>query len=237
MWLVRNQGLLARFRRGERDAMGDVYRHYQPGVTAFLRKGFSFRSGTAYFFFKGAKDDEQLQSYVQEVFRRAFEDKARQSYNGVTSFSNWVLAIARNMVINQFRNKEIPFSQFVQQDEPDQQFNPLDQELPEEYSGVLYATPAGKQDELVEREELRGLLDGFLGDLSDHDRNLLVLRFSEGMGQEETASALGSTRMKVRTAENKLKNRLRAYLRHTGYLDNLPEGLLDRDDETPDKDS
>lgn len=219
MWLVRNQTLLKHFRQGDREAMSSVYRHYQPGVTAFLRKGFSFRSGTSFFFFKGTKDEEQLGSYVQEVFRRSFEDKARQSYNGVTSFSNWVLAIARNMVINQFRNKEIAFSQFVKKEEDGTEYSPLDQELPEEYSGVLYASQTSKQDEVLERNELRGLLDNFLDDLSDHDRNLMMMRFQEGKGQEETAVLLGSTRMKVRTTETKLRSRLRAYLRHTGYLD------------------
>ena len=218
MWLVRNRELLERFRNGDRTAMAEVYKHYEPGVTAFLRKGFSFRSGQSFYFFKGSKEHSELEGFVQEVFRRAFEEKARTSYNGVTSFSNWILAIARNMVINQFRNKEIAFSQFVQQEEPDSQYTPLDQELPEEYSGVLYATPVSKQDEVVERQELRGLLDNFLSDLSEHDRSLMLMRFSEGKGQEETAALLGSTRMKVRTAESKLKNRLRAYLRHTGYI-------------------
>ncbi len=58
--------------------------------------------------------------------------------------------------------------------------------------------------------------------LDEHDRNLLIHRFAEGRGQEETASLIGSTRMKVRTAEAKLRNRLRGYLRHSGYIDNLP---------------
>ena len=50
---------------------------------------------------------------MQEVFRRSFETRARNSYNGVNSFTNWVLAIARNMVINQFRNREIAFSDYI----------------------------------------------------------------------------------------------------------------------------
>ena len=60
-----------------------------------------------------------------------------------------------------------------------------------------------------------------MGELTEHDRQLMVLRFGEGRGQEETASKLGSTRMKVRTAESKLRNRLRAYLRHSGYIDHF----------------
>jgi len=45
----------------------------------------------------------------QEVVsaRRAFEEKARASYNGVNSFTNWVLAIARNMVMRYGMSNEL----------------------------------------------------------------------------------------------------------------------------------
>ena len=42
------------------------------------------------------------------------------------------------------------------------------------------------------------------------------------LADEETARELGSTRMKVRTAEGRLRNRLRAFLRDSGYLDAYP---------------
>ena len=76
MFLAKNPTLLAAFKRGERDAMDEVYRHYVPGVPAFLRKGFTFRSGKGHFYFKGIQDPQELKSAVQEVFRRAFEEKA-----------------------------------------------------------------------------------------------------------------------------------------------------------------
>ena len=58
-----------------------------------------------------------------------------------------------------------------------------------------------------------------MAELNEHDRQLLVLRFYEGCGQEETAQKIGSTRMKVRTAEAKIRDGLRRHLRNTGYLD------------------
>ena len=99
--------------------MERVYLHYVKGIGHFLQKGFSFRSQDKFFFFKGYKSTFDLHNAVQEVFRRAFEERARLSYNGVNSYSNWILAIARNMVINQFRNKEVPFSQFEERKEGD----------------------------------------------------------------------------------------------------------------------
>lgn len=229
MFLAKNKELLAAFKRGDRDALDTVYRHYAPGVTAFLRKGFTFRSGKGHFYFKGMQDPADVKVAVQEVFRRAFEDKARTSYNGINSFTNWVLAIARNMVINRFRNREVAISSFISPSDDRSHLTFMDDEVTEEYSGVLYGRPSTQQDRLFENAELKELVDTFMGQLTEHDRKLLVYRFAEGKGQEETAKLLGSTRMKVRTAEAKLRNRLRAFLRTSGYIDNLPLGKKSTD--------
>ena len=77
MFLAKDKRLLEPFKRGDREAMDTVYRHYRRGVTAFLRKGFTFRSGSGNFYFKGIQDPSELDSAVQEVFRRAFEDRPR----------------------------------------------------------------------------------------------------------------------------------------------------------------
>jgi len=224
MFLAKDKKLLEAFRKGDRDAMDVVYRHYHRGVTAFLRNGFSFRSGTSYFFYRGIHDPKDLESAVQEVFKRAFEDRARHAYNGVTSFSNWILAIARNMVINQFRNREVALSSYVSPSDVRSHGAFLDDEVTEEYSGLIYGRPARAQDVQLEKAELKDLIDAFTAELSEDDRRLLVLRFAEGMGQEETARVLGSTRMRIRTAEARLRTRLRAFLRDSGYIDHMPLG-------------
>jgi RNA polymerase sigma factor (sigma-70 family) len=234
MFLAKNKKLLDAFKKGDREAMDVIYRHYFRGVTSFLRKGFTFRSGTGHFFFKGIQDPNELKSAVQEVFRRSFEERARQSYNGVNSFTNWVLAISRNMVINQFRNREIAFSDYISASDERGHLAIMDDEITEEFSGVLYGRPAKPQDSLFENSELKGLIDEFTKELSEHDRQLLILRFAEGLGQEETAKQLDSTRMKVRTAESRLRSRLRAYLRDSGYIDNMAMGKNKGEDSAAD---
>jgi RNA polymerase sigma factor (sigma-70 family) len=233
MFLAKDKKLLEAFRKGDRDAMDVVYRHYRRGVTAFLRNGFSFRSGTGYFFYRGISDPKDLESAVQEVFKRSFEDRARHAYNGVTSFSNWILAIARNMVINQFRNREVAFSSYISPSDIRSHGAILDDEVTEEFSGLIYGRPARPQDVQLEKAELKDLIDAFTAELSEDDRRLLVLRFAEGMGQEETARVLGSTRMRIRTAEARLRNRLRAYLRDSGYIDHMPLGRAPTATPTP----
>jgi len=198
--------------------MEAVYRHYVKGVSHFMQKGFTFRSGDKFFFFKGYRAAFDLHNGVQEVFRRAFEERARLSYNGVNSYSNWILAIARNMVINQFRNKEVPFSQFVEKGEHE---NPQrwEIEVSEEYMGILYGTAGEKQDVALENAQLKELVTHFMAELSSEDLELVRLRYTEGLGQEEAAKEMKSTRMKVRTQEAKVRRRLIGYLRNSGYLD------------------
>jgi RNA polymerase sigma factor (sigma-70 family) len=126
------------------------------------------------------------------------------------------------MVINRFRNREVAISNYISPSDDRSHHAFMDDEMTEEYSGVLYGKPSTAQDRLFENAELKGLIDDFMEQLSEHDRKLLLYRFAEGKGQEETATLLSSTRMKIRTAEAKLRNRLRAFLRSSGYIDNLP---------------
>ncbi len=217
MLLIKDPELLAAFRRGDRAAMETVYRHYVRGVSHFMQKGFTFRSAERYLYFKGFRETFDLHNAVQEVFRRAFEERARLSYNGVNSYSNWILAIARNLIINQFRNKEIPFSQFQDQDR--ENGSSWEQELSEEYSGLLHGSASQKQDLALENAQLKQLIGRFMSQLSEEDRELVRLRYTEGLGQEEVAKALTSTRMKIRTQESKIRRRLIGFMRSSGYLD------------------
>ena len=79
MFLAKNKELQEAFREGTRESMDEIYRHYSPGVQRFLRNGFTFRSGGGHCYFKGIKTNDDLNVAVQEVFRRAFEDRARNA--------------------------------------------------------------------------------------------------------------------------------------------------------------
>ena len=221
MLLAKNTVLLEQFRAGSPEAMEKVYLHYHPGVQRFLGQGFTFRSKGGHCHFRGIKDKEELDSAIQQVFRRAFEDRARHTYNGINSFSNWVLAISRNMVINGFRNREIAFSNYISVREGENPLATIDNAITEEYTGILYGRQSQQQDKTFENSELKKLISKFMLELTNSERQLLILRFVEGIGQEETARQLDSSRMKIRTAESKLRRRLRAFLQDSGYIDNL----------------
>lgn len=226
--LPQNPRLLHAFRLGERAALEEVYRQYSPAVLKFLRGGFGFRSGGSTMHFKGIHNDSDLNSSVQEVFRRAFEEKARHSYNGTNSFTNWVLAIARNMVLNGFRRREVNLSEYIKESDHRNQLTFMDDEMTEEHSGILYGEPAPCQSMEFESSELRELMLSFMDDLEPEERLILKSRFVDGLGQKEAAKELGLTRMKIRVFESKLRRRLHFFLKPSGYLDHLPKAQRNR---------
>jgi RNA polymerase sigma-B factor len=62
---------------------------------------------------------------------------------------------------------------------------------------VTLADSLGFQDPELERAEIRALLDGAFGVLSDRDREVLRLRFAEDLTQTEIADRIGVSQMQV----------------------------------------
>src|SRR5579862_8210147 len=114
MLLIERRELLARFKDGERRALEEVYRHYVSDVANFLRRGFSFTSRERSFRFSGYQQPFDLDNAVQETFVRGFKESARLGYDGLHSYKNYLLAIARNLVVDEFRNKEVAMSPFIE---------------------------------------------------------------------------------------------------------------------------
>ena len=90
------------------------------------------------------------------------------------------------MVINQFRNREIAFSDYISPTDERGHLTVLDDEVTEEFSGVLYGRPRPAGLPVRIRRAQRAYRR-FTNEFTEHDRKLLVLRFAEGLGQEETA--------------------------------------------------
>src|SRR5689334_16260622 len=108
--LVERRELLDRFKRGERQALEEVYRHYVPEVAAFLQRGFTFQSAGRTLRFSGFAQPFDLDNALQETFTRAFRESARLGYDGLRSYKNYLLAIARNFVLDELRTREVAMS-------------------------------------------------------------------------------------------------------------------------------
>lgn len=194
-WVLRG------FRDGERRALGEVYRLHAPSVARRLRFGFSFQSAGAGHRFSGFGSAFELQDALHETFRRAFEPRARDGYDGIRPYGPYLEAIARNVVLRGFRAQRSRFPLATAEGGAEH---------------VAADDAVTSPEAVIGREQVRRLVQAFLAELSEDDRRLVTVRFVEGISQRDAAPKLGLGRQQVRAREAKLRRRLLAYLRRQG---------------------
>lgn len=226
--------LIERFRRGDEPALDHVYRAFIQPLRNFVLRGFAFKSDGRDLYFRGVWTEHDLEDIVQETFRRAFGFKARQSYDGVRPYKNYLFTIARNAVINDMiaRNRQIPVGDALTRDAPSEDMAPLQSWLISQRS-VLSTDTNPTSEERVENLEIYGLIQAFVESLEIEEAAFFELRFLSSLSQEKTARRMGWNRAKVRKVEARLR---RAFLYHaegTGYLDNRSECRVVRKSANP----
>jgi RNA polymerase sigma-70 factor (ECF subfamily) len=202
--------LLRGFRGGEPDALRRVYQMYVEEVGKQLRYGFTFESRGRAHRFVGYGGGFEFHDALHETFRRAFEPRARQGYDGLRPFGPYLRAIARNVVLKSFRAREISF--------------PPIEDAGRHGEGVLalHDEVQPTPEQAVMREQIRGVVKRFLDTLAAEDRALCKVRFVEGKSQRDAAEILGLGRQQVRGREAKLRARLVEYLREQGEAGLVP---------------
>ncbi len=213
MLLISDRALLDAFRRGERPALLAVYRAYVDDVARFLRRGFTFTSRGRPCAFRGFGGGYEIEAALQEVFRRAFEEKARLAYNGLDPYRPYLLRIARNLVINDLKSKQPILFRF--------RVGGAVVLEPAELDDTPDALPAREPDpeEQLEAREVAALVERFRRALDPREAGVFTERFEHGRSAEATASALGLSRSQVRTTEAKLRQRFLRHMQAAGYLD------------------
>jgi RNA polymerase sigma-70 factor (ECF subfamily) len=168
--------LLEAFRRGERDALERVYRTYVREVFRMLRHGFTLSQAARV---PGLSEDEALDA-VQEVFVKAFEERARLGYDGERPYRPYLFQILRNLRVDALR-KGAP-------------------RLPTGEAGELVEVGPSPEAAL-HWERLRRVAESFVAELDEETRRFVALRFADELSQRDAAEALGVTRRHVRTLE------------------------------------
>ncbi|SEU25827.1 RNA polymerase sigma factor [Stigmatella erecta] len=199
-----DQERLRRFREGAPDVLGEVFRAHSEGLARMLR-GAAFR-GRGYSHLRSALEVENT---VLETFARAFEPRTRLAYDGVRPYGQFLMGIARNVVLEELRSREV-----VAGLGPQHEDSALDWESGAEGTGESL-------EQLLEDREVEALLKDFKDGLSAQERDLFELRFSEGLAQETAAERVGLTRIQVRRREKGLKQRLLEFLQERGYLQGI----------------
>jgi len=195
--LEEDRALLSAFREGRAETLMEIYRAYSQRVARFLYGGITgdggrpLRLSTAF----------ELENGVQEVFVRAFAPASRASYDGLRPYEGYLVGIARNVLHERTRDREVPTAEPKVDGEP---------------------SPSGRaQEAQLEDREVARLLAEFLAARHPEERGLYELRFEQGKSQEEAAASLGITRIQVRRREKRLKLDLLSFMQARGYLAGL----------------
>lgn len=205
--LESDRELLEGFRRGDRRALDRVYRGYAGELVAFLKGGFTFRSGDQTLSYRGTQSTFQIEDWLHEVFLRAFSESARAQYDGLRPYGAYLKMIARNLVLDELRRKEHRVRVEVEV-------------LPEpgEAGDFELQRPCSPED-LAEQSQLQDHIDDFIAQLPPREQEVYRRRFREGFDQKDVARDTGISISKVKTSEKRIREGFLAYLIEKGWLD------------------
>lgn len=167
---------LARAREGDGEAFRALYRDLYPEVARFVARRVRARADA---------EDLTARVFVALVERLGDYDRGRGSVRG------WLLAIARNAIIDHFRGLR-----------PGAGAGELD---------VLPSAEGGPLEGLLQREQL-GQLAAVVRELAPDTRELLALRFADGLRHREIAAVLGLQEAAVKQRVSRALRDLRARL-------------------------
>ena len=226
--LMTDRNLLDAYRRGERGAMEEVYRLYVTDVEKLLRRGFTFSSNGKTFRFAGFASAFERQEMVQETFIRAFGERARTGYSGLRPFKPYLLGIARNLIIDEFRRRRREMSLFTPEDGAEERgLDLVDDALLEQSPVGAWARRAHNPERATTQQRTNTLMRAFVAELDEDAQRLVHVHFIEGKSQQETADILNTSRNAVRKEGRLLRLKLLRFMKSRGHIHNLdPDELL-----------
>ena len=197
-----NRQRLDAFRRGDRQALAEIFSWYARDVATLLRNG--FHVGEVGVSIPGACDRERERDLLQEVFARAFAKRARLAFNGLSPYRMYLMRIAKNLLVDEVRRRD--------------RHAPM---KPVEVAALLDAeevtNPPSPENEL-QFQHLRAATQRYRASLTSELSQFVQLRFEEGLSQQDLADRLGLSRRQIRGLEHTVVEGLRRFLRDQGLL-------------------
>ena len=137
-----------------------------------------------YFWYRTGFRCDVAEDLTQDVFLKAFQ--AFHAFDAQRSFAPWIFRIAHNHLVNHYRGQRVVI--------------PIEEisELPESRSDDL--------EHRLEWERVLRCMDALASD----DRDLLLLRYVDGLTHDEIAEVVGKRTGAVRVAVHRATQKLRA---------------------------
>lgn len=217
MLLAENRELLDRFRKGEQKALKEVYVAYVDAVAKVIRFGFTFSSRGRSCRYRGAHSQFELEDRIHEVFLRAFTEKTRQQYDGVSSYTAYLRTIAKNLIIDDFRKKEHQMMDYsVEITDPEPSSAP--QASVEPLEGAMQVS--GQPEHDTENREILARVSEFQASLGERERKVFSLRFQEQLEHQQIAEQTGFSKSQIKTSEKRIRTLFFEYMQRHGYFQN-----------------
>jgi len=175
---------------GSQDAYRDLVLRYQRPVLSLIRRM--------------VRQSSQAEDLAQEVFLKAF--RALASFDQSRKFSSWLFKIAHNAAIDQLRRRQLDT---VPLETPDPSEPDLVSVLPD--TGA--ETPAGR----VQRRDLAKAIEEAVTRLKPIYREVVILRYQEGLAYEEIAEVTGLPLGTVKTHLFRARKAMVAHLEAGGW--------------------
>ncbi len=157
--------LVALFRKGSSEAFGILLDRYNTTLHTYIR--FHVGAGSV------------AEDIFQDTFMKVIAKIRAGSYSYQGKFKSWILRIAHNQLVDYFRHKKV-MNLISLEDSDDSQL--FVESLP---------SPQPNIDDIICRENVRDEIRGWVGQLSDEQREIIELRFKEDMSFKEIARHTG----------------------------------------------
>ena len=150
------------------------------------------------------RDPARAEDVAQEVFLKAF--RALATYDQTRKFSSWLFKIAHNTAIDKLRRKQLDT---VALEQPREDRMDVISTVPDERSETPEAAAS--------RHDLAQALEAALAELRPEYREVMLLRFQEGLAYEEIAEIAGLPLGTVKTHIHRARKAMARHLAADGW--------------------
>lgn len=140
-------------------------------------------------------DRDRAEDLVQEAFIRVSRHLHR--FDDSKKFSTWIYTIASNLAKNELRNRSrspLVLFQAIAGGRDDDEDRPLE-----------FEDNGDRPDEVLEKREMRAIIDAAVARMPKHHRQVFVLRELEGRPYEEIAEITGTNLGTVKSRLNRAR--------------------------------
>jgi RNA polymerase sigma-70 factor, ECF subfamily len=184
------RALVARAQQGDRQAFGRIYQDYVDRVYSFV----AFR----------VRDDPLAEDLTQEVFVQAL--RALPSYDWRGSLAPWLLRIARNTIIDHWRQRARRPERTltaVEVGDTDEEGDRLERWVSDEAAEAV-----ARAEQVLDRRRLVAAATH----LTQLQQQVVALRFASGLSVQETAAAMGRSEGAIKNLQHHALRALRRRL-------------------------